>query len=150
MQFIINQIMVKSKILYDNVIMTAKEWENSVDKLSKDYPSLGFPDLMDLTSLEAVQSHYFAICSNNPQEIISGIRNQLKSKLGDYSPIVFDAVLESLQHSRFYRIDCPKEVVIYIKDILDKPAAWIKDKTLHSKGTVAIKNLLKRLESDKL
>ena len=140
--------MVKSKIFYDSIIRTADEWETSINKLRKIYSDLAFPDLMDLPYLEAVQSHYFAILNNNPGQIKEQIRMQAKRKLGRWMPIVWEEVLDSGKNCEFYRLDVPREIIIYRKEILDKPSAWRFDKTLHSKGPRAIRNLIEKLEKD--
>jgi len=142
---------MRGKIFYDKVIRTRNEWEKELFSLLKGFPDINMPYLGDLPELEAIQSHYFAILNNQPQKIREWIRNQVKEKLGAFSPIVLDFVLAPRKNSEFYRIDVPKDIGdIYRKPIYDVQSRWIKDKTLHSKGAEAIRNLMEKLESGEL
>ena len=140
--------MVKSKIIYDSVIRTREEWENYLGEFKQGSNTKEFDyDLMDNQYFNALQSHYFAILNNSPEEIKNKIRMQVKEKLG-IEPIAEEAVLGKGKNCEVYRISTPRKITIYRKDILDKPSAWFFDKTLHSKGAKAINNLIKKLENN--
>ncbi|MFA7707568.1 MAG: hypothetical protein WCX73_01335 [Candidatus Pacearchaeota archaeon] len=136
---------MKSKILYDSTIRTISEWEDSLNILRKGY-CLKFPDEEEFRNLDSIQSHYFAIHHNNPEEIITRIRDQTKNKLGAWYPIVWNSVILNKENSSFYRIDTPRKVEIFRLKVLDKPFAWKEDRTLHNKGPKAIENLIDRME----
>ncbi len=137
------------KILYDDVIRTRNEWEESLSALAKGSMDIKFPDLGDLPELNAVQSHYFAIFNNNPQDVVLQIRKQAKKKLGRWSPLVWDFSY-SEGNSEFYRIDVPREMIIYRKGIYAPNSRWMENKSLHSKGQIAIRNLLGELNSGEI
>ena len=140
--------MVIGKIIYDNTLRTRDEWEQELFSLSIGFPDVNMPDLGDLPEFEGgVQSHYFAIFSNHPKVIEQGIRNQIKEKLGRWVPIAWEGIFDPTEKTEFYRIDSPKEIILYRKPIYDVQSRWIKDKTLHTKKPKAIRNLIKRLEA---
>ena len=134
-------------ILYDNIIRTRNQWEKHLGlfRQGSNSKELSY-DLMDNQYFEALQSHYFAILHNNPEEIRNKIRLQVKGKLG-IEPIAEDIVLDFGKNCEFYRISVPKKITIYRKGILDNQNSWIFDNTLHLKGPQAIKNLIKRLDN---
>lgn len=132
--------MVKGKILWDNVIRTITEFEKYMRK------SKGNNYVLDvMQSFKELQSHYFAILHNNPDEIINKIRNQVVRKLS--SPAAEECIMDFGENCKVYRISTPEEIVIYRRDILDRKSAWEKMIDLHSKGPVAISNLIKKLQS---
>lgn len=139
--------MVRGKIFYDNVIRTRDEWEKSIDFLNKGSQNIVFPELTELPYFNSVQSHYFAILHNNPNEIRLSIRNQLGKKIDQWSSIIWDAVLDSGKNCEFYRIDILQRLEIYRNEIYCRQNSWIKVNDLHSKGLTAISNLIKKMES---
>jgi len=140
--------MVKSKIIYDNVIRTREEWENYLGEFrnGSKLKQLSY-DLVDNLYVEALQSHYFAVLNDNPEEIRNRIRLQVKEKLGIES-IAEEAILGRGKNCEVYRISSPKKITIYRKNILDKQSVWEKDRKLHSKNLGAILNLIKKLENN--
>ena len=141
--------MIKSKIIYDSRIRTFDEWGFDINKLTNDYQEIitNFPNLLELTFLEEIQSHYFIILNNDPFKISSEIRNQVKTNLGLCIPIVLDVTLKSAKNCNFYRIDVSQKIDIYKKAILDTTRAWVLDRGLHAKGPKAIENLIEKLQT---
>jgi len=139
--------MVKGKIIYDDVIRIREDWENELGLFRESSRTKILDnDLVDNQYFDALQSHYFAILHDNPQEIRSKIMCQVKHKLG-IQPIAEHAILDSGKNCEIYRISVPREITIYRKEIYDVQSRWIKDKTLHSKGPQAIRNLIEKMES---
>lgn len=137
------------KILYDDVIRTRAEWDKSLLDLAKGDLDVQFPYEGDLPPIEEVQSHYFAILNNHHNEIRTAIRNQVKKKLGIWTPILWEFNF-SEGDSEFYRIDVPNVVVVYRKEIYGPQLRWNRDESLHSKGPEAIRNLIGKLNSGEI
>ena len=137
---------MEGKILYDDTIRTKEEWDKSLFDLAKGFSDIRLPDEGNLPDLQIVQSHYFAILHNNHLKIMSKIRNQVKSKLGIWTPIVWD-FSHSEGNAEFYRIDTPRGLAVYRKEIYGPQNRWKRDETLHSKGPEAIRNLIGRMNS---
>ena len=142
--------MVIGKIFYDNTMRRPDEWEEELFSLSKGFSDLKMPYLGDLPGLEqGIQSHYFAILSNNPKKLVSWIRSQAREKTG-LSPIVWDATLDSRKNCEFYRFDVPKKIEIFRKPIYDVQSRWIKDKEIHTFSPKQIRNFMDKLESGEI
>ena len=139
--------MVKGKIIYDNEIMTLDEWEDSLNKLRKNYPDIPYPNSMEFSYLNEIQAHYFLIFNNSPNKISSWLRSQIKSQLGLLSSIIWDSKLDFGKNWEFYYVDVPKQVDIYRKSVFDKQSSWEKDKTLRFKGPRALRTLIKGMKS---
>ena len=133
--------MVKGKILWDNVVRTREGFEDYIKKINgNDYVL----DVMQ--SFKELQSHYFAILHNNPQEIVNKIRSQVVEK-STYNSIAEEEIMGEGENCKIYRISGPQKITIYRRDILDRQNAWERMRDLHSKGPKAISNLIERLES---
>jgi len=144
--------MVLGKIIYDKAIRKPDEWEQELSTLVmnfkriKDALGIETPFFEEFGGLNSIQSHYFAILNNNPQNIISWIRGQAKEKIG-ISPIIWDAVLDSRKTGGFYRIDIPKDIEVYRKPIYCVQSRWIPDKELRTLSPTRIRNFMDKLEA---
>ncbi len=133
--------MVDGKIFWDKVVRNSDEFREYLRRFKRSNRS----NLDDMQSFEELQSHYFAILHNNPLEIRYKIRNQVIEKLGA-NCVAEDFVMDTGKNCEVYRISTPENIVIYKKEIF-KYNAWERMRDLHSKGPLAIANLIERLES---
>ncbi len=149
--------MVKSLIYWDHVVWDKKEWKEKLicprefhnAKVLSDSPVTSYAELsLEDSDYELIKSYYFAILHNAPNKIIDSIRQQVIGKL-KYNNIVDDIILIQGESKKtaFYRISTPEDIQIFRLDVLNKPNAWIRDKTLHQKGPEAIGNLIRKLEA---
>lgn len=138
--------MVKSKIFYDSVVRTREEFEKYLVEF-REGSNLRSIDssLIENQYFDSLQSLYFAILNNSPNEIISKIKTQVSKKIGIDS-IAEECILGSAKNCGVYRISISSQIEIYREDILNTPNAWIKMKDLHSKGPRAIANLIERIK----